>query len=220
MWRADTQKTNAQLSAQINARVNTISFEIHRYEDLVKTVQAYAEGMDGPIAVNEYAIIVSRLLLDRKGIQAPNYAPRVLWSERNAFEAQARDQGLIDFRITESDLADGVRTAGDRSEYFPIYDAYPTKGNEAALGLDVTSARVPIFNAARDSGNDIASPPFRFNWSWRLCCIIPARDKGLHPPLRTSEHSEGVRHTESGHLVEHGAFDRSLDPLIIKGPCP
>jgi hypothetical protein len=29
-----------------------------------------------------------------------------------------------------------------------------------------------------------------------------------------------VWHAESGHLVEHGAFDRSLDPLIIKGPRP
>jgi diguanylate cyclase (GGDEF)-like protein/PAS domain S-box-containing protein len=161
MWNSDAHRSNAERSAQIDTRVETISFEIQRYEDLVRTVQAYAAGLHGPIAPDEYRIIVARLLRDREGIQALNYAPRVPRSERSAFEAQAHDQGLTDFRITEGGPADGVRTAGDRAEYFPIYDVYPIKGNEVALGLDVTAARVPIFNFARDSGNNIASPPFR-----------------------------------------------------------
>jgi diguanylate cyclase (GGDEF)-like protein/PAS domain S-box-containing protein len=177
MWRTEAQKANGQLTAQIDTRVKTISFEIRRYDDLVKAVQAYAEGSHGPIGLSEYSTIVSRLLRDREGIQALNYAPRVLSSERSAFEAKARDQGLIDFRIMEGNSADGVRIAGDRTEYFPLFDVYPTKGNEVALGLDVTSARVPIFNVARDSGNDIASPPFRLigqgdQWAFLLVCPV------------------------------------------------
>jgi hypothetical protein len=34
------------------------------------------------------------------------------------------------------------------------------------------------------------------------------------------KHSQRVRHSQSGHLVEHGAFDGGLDPLIVKGPRP
>jgi len=39
-------------------------------------------------------------------------------------------------------------------------------------------------------------------------------------PLPASAHSERVRHSQFGHLVEQRAFDRSLDPLIIKSPRP
>ena len=154
-------------------------------------MQAYAEGSHGPIGVEEYKTVASRLLRDREGIQALNYAPRVPRSERGAFEAQAREQGLADFRITEGDPSDGVRTASDRSEYFPIYDAYPMKGNEVALGLDVTSARVPIFDLARDSGNDIASPPFRLigqGDQWAFLLVAP-----VYEPLAANTIEE--RHT-------------------------
>jgi len=54
----------------------------------------------------------------------------------------------------------------------------------------------------------------------RLCCIIPARDEGLAPPLPASEHPHRVRHSQSGHLVEHGVFDGGLDLLIVKAPRP
>src|SRR5260370_14367847 len=38
--------------------------------------------------------------------------------------------------------------------------------------------------------------------------------------LPAPKHSQRVRHSQSGHLVEHGAFDGGLDPLILKGPRP
>ena len=47
--RTDLQELKTQQSARIASRIKTISAELHRYEDLVKAVQAIAEASHGLI---------------------------------------------------------------------------------------------------------------------------------------------------------------------------
>ena len=161
MWRSDQQKIAAEQSARVDSRITTISAELRRYEDLVTAVQSYAEASGGRIDIDVYQALASHLLRGREGVQTLNYSPRVRASEREAFQATARREGLGDFQITEIGPDGRLRTATVRDQYFPVYNSYPVEGNEAALGLDAMAAQEPLFSLARDSGKIVASAPVR-----------------------------------------------------------
>jgi diguanylate cyclase (GGDEF)-like protein/PAS domain S-box-containing protein len=172
MWRSDVQKAAAEQAARVDSRITTISAELQRYEDLVADIQSYADTAGATSDVYAYQALASRLLRGREGVQALDYAPRVLASERQEFEANARAEGLTDFHMTEIGPDGRLRIAGARKEYFPVYNLYPLEGNEEALGLDTKAARGPLFDLARDTGKMLASAPVKLvsydDWSFLL----------------------------------------------------
>ena len=95
---------------------------------------------------HEFEAFVRGALEQHKAIQALQWAPRVPAAERDAFEAQARRDGLAGYQIAERDAEGKVRRAGEREFYYPISYLMPREGNEAALGLDVGSD--PAFRKA------------------------------------------------------------------------
>ena len=110
------------------------------------------------------------------GIVALDYLPRVAADERDAFELEARRQGLPEFRITEIKPDGRIGAAGDRDEYFPVYGMYPPKYNELALGLDAKFAREALFDGARDTGKIVASDPIRLigmEDQWGVLLVAP-----------------------------------------------
>jgi len=90
-----------------------------------------------------------------------NWAPRVLDDRREAFEAEARAAGLVDYRILKL-VPDGVFMPMDRdTEYFPIRLEATTPGFPGAFGFDVVSedTRRGIAELARDLGGPVAGRP-------------------------------------------------------------
>lgn len=87
-------------------------------------------------------------------IQALEWIPRVAYAEKDTYEAQARQNGLADFRLTERDATGGVIPVVRRSEYFPVFYVEPVAPNVRALGFDLASnaVRKAALEAARDSG--------------------------------------------------------------------
>ena len=70
-----------------------------------------------------------------------NWEPRVPANQREAFEAQARADGLADFRIAKL-MPDGTFQPADiDTEYFPIRLGVTNGGFPDAYGFDVTSDR-------------------------------------------------------------------------------
>ena len=88
------------------------------------------------------------------GVQAIQYSELVSEARRPAFEAMAARESGADFRI---------HPPGPRAEYMAVRFNLPSRGNEAALGLDTQAAagRREVADRARDSGRPEASAPIR-----------------------------------------------------------
>jgi len=106
-----------------------------------------------------FQAFVTPLLQHRSNIQAFAWIPRVHYSERDAYEAAARQDGYTDFQISERQALGHMIRASRREEYFPVFFVEPYKGNEAALGFDLASSlvRLEALVRARDTGRMAAT---------------------------------------------------------------
>lgn len=90
---------------------------------------------------------LARPLLDENSpIAALEWVPRVPSAERAAMIAAARQDGFPTFDFTERNASGVLVPVGDRAEYFPVYFMAPHRGNEAALGFDLSTN--PVRRAA------------------------------------------------------------------------
>ena len=108
---------------------------------------------------HEFRAFIEHELEESRGIQALEWIPRVLASERAAYEAAARKDGFSEFRIMERGTQGTMVPADIREEYFPVYYVEPYQGNEAALGFDLASnpIRLEALNKSRDTGQGVAT---------------------------------------------------------------
>lgn len=91
-----------------------------------------------PITRSDFATLVEAMLRRFPMIQAVEWAPRVNRVARSTFESAQRAE-LPGFEIRELGPNGKLRTAGDRAAFYPVTYVVPTRGNEAALGLDLAS---------------------------------------------------------------------------------
>jgi PAS domain S-box-containing protein len=112
---------------------------------------------------DEFRAFVERTVGQNGEVQAIEWIPRVSAEDRAAYEAAARADGLVDFRITEKTAAGETVPAAARREYFPAYFVEPFEGNETALGLDLAAdpVRLEALNRARDTGKIVTTQRFR-----------------------------------------------------------
>lgn len=109
--------------------------------------------------------------LERLGIPVGRLAwePRVPGDQREAFEAEARAAGLVDYRIVKLTPDGAFLPADPAPEYFPIR-LQATQGNfPSALGYDIASdgRRREIMETARDLGEPVAMRPRIFQAALR-----------------------------------------------------
>ena len=133
-----------------------------------KTIDAYVELIEGigglfaasqKVGRDEFAAFVRPLLKRHKGIQGLGWNPRVPDSEREAFEATARLEGLPGFHFKELDANGEMVVARRRAEYIPAFYLEPFDGNEKALGYDIASEdiRREALENARDHGKAVTT---------------------------------------------------------------
>jgi PAS domain S-box-containing protein len=99
------------------------------------------------------------LLAGNRAIQALEWIPRVANRSRQKYEEDARHDGYPAFQFTERPSPTRMVRAGERDEYFPVFFVAPFKGNEKALGFDLSSdpvRREALKNAAA-SGHMVAT---------------------------------------------------------------
>jgi PAS domain S-box-containing protein len=106
--------------------------------------------------------LVEGLLQRFPMIQAVEWAPKIGFNERDAFE-HSRQQDLPGFEVRERGQSGQIRPAGERGEYYPVTYLEPIVGNEAATGFDLASdvVRKTAIDAAVRSGSVIATEPIR-----------------------------------------------------------
>ncbi len=109
----------------------------------------------------EFQEFTNPYLANNSAIQALEWIPRVADGERKAYEQAAREDGFVNFEITEQNTNRQIVKAKSRNEYFPVYFVEPYQGNEAALGFDLASnpAWLEALQLARDTDKAIATAP-------------------------------------------------------------
>ncbi len=87
-------------------------------------------------------------------IRALGWVPRVLESDRAAFEETAWREGFPDFQFTEQDAQGHLVRASMRKAYFPVFYVEPFEERQALLGFDYGSNvhRREAMERARETG--------------------------------------------------------------------
>ncbi|WP_347905038.1 diguanylate cyclase [Pseudomonas purpurea] len=93
--------------------------------------------------------------------QAYAWAPRVSRTERPAFEARVREQGLGDFSIRDLNVAGELQVAGERDEYVPVLFSQTQSHLGSPLGYDLLAQpqRRSTLERARSHGSLAVSQP-------------------------------------------------------------
>ncbi|MCI0897766.1 MAG: CHASE domain-containing protein [Chloroflexi bacterium] len=126
--------------------------------DALQDIQSLYKASD-EVERHEFRAFIEHELEEDRGIQALEWIPRVLASERAEFEEAARKDGFPEFQIVERESQGTMVPAKLREEYFPVYYVEPYEGNEAALGFDLASnpIRLEALNNSRDTGQGVAT---------------------------------------------------------------
>lgn len=103
----------------------------------------------------QFSLEAKKILSRHGDIQALEWIPRVIHTERAAYESKQR-QEFPEFEITERKEQGHMVTAAEREGYFPVYYVEPLIGNEAAFGFDLSSN--PIRLMALEKSRDTATP--------------------------------------------------------------
>jgi len=102
--------------------------------------------------LERFSLEAQKILNRHRDIQALEWIPRVVHSERATYESRLL-QDFPGFQITEREEQGHMVTAAERQEYFPVYYVEPLIGNEAAFGFDLASnpARLEALEKSRDT---------------------------------------------------------------------
>lgn len=152
-WEQLTRQS--QFQTQIDNLTTSLQRTTNRYSDLLLSVGDFYRATDAPITEAGFSQFVQRALGSYPGIQALEWAPLVLHSQRPAYEQalSQRYQGQFT-SITERWESGEIGVAGVSDRYVPVTFVEPWQGNEAALGYDLTSdaTRRVALERSRDTG--------------------------------------------------------------------
>lgn len=117
-----------------------IAIEEYLVENLsvLKLIQAYVQNNQSIKRV-EFSKIVSPVIESNKSVQAIEWIPKVLLSERKNYESVAIKDGFSHFFFKEFDSNGYVISAKPREFYYPVYFLEPLTPNEIALGFDIST---------------------------------------------------------------------------------
>ncbi|MCI5052044.1 MAG: CHASE domain-containing protein [Simkaniaceae bacterium] len=114
-----------------------ISIEFDRLESVVEGLSSLylsSERVDR----KEFHIFCENLLKKYPNILALEWVPRIPFSEKEKYIEEARKSYPL-FNILMLNQKGKLVPVGSRPEYFPVYYVEPYKGNERALGFDLSS---------------------------------------------------------------------------------
>ncbi|ASP46838.1 CHASE domain-containing protein [Cognaticolwellia beringensis] len=139
-------------------KVKTISKSIDLNLQILDAVKAFYNASDY-VSRQEFNAFVTPLMSNYKNIKAIEWVPYITHEQRQAYEQQARTDGIIDFTLTEINATGNMVLANERDSYLPVYYVEPLEGNERAMGLDngANIERLNTINKAKNSTDKIAT---------------------------------------------------------------
>ncbi len=146
----------AALTAALQTEIN------NRLDVLYDVAALYAASRS--VEREEFAAFVHGALERNDSSLTVQWLPRVLDSERAAFEQQRRDEFVAEFQITERSPGGDPVPAAHRPEYFPVWYMEPSSNHMPTIGLDAATdpIRRAAMEQARDRAESVATPPLTF----------------------------------------------------------
>ncbi len=156
--KAQLNRFRSQFKADAEARAALITQEADKSLLAIKSL-GWSFGGERTVDSKSFRAFAAGCLKERKELQALSWNPRVEAAERPGFEQRARQEGLDQFRIRERNPEGRFIAAGERGAYYPVFYIEPLRGNEAAIGFDVSSdpIRLAALERARDTGGVTAT---------------------------------------------------------------
>ncbi|MBT6230518.1 MAG: response regulator [Candidatus Scalindua sp.] len=139
-------------------RVNLIQKEIEKNIEVLRSLYRLYKSSEF-VTREGFLTFCKSSILHHNDIQALEWVPRIPHSQRRDYERNAQIDGYPGFRITKREEQGKMVSVDENEEYFPVYYLEPYKGNELALGFDVSTNPVSLeaLNKARDTGEMIAT---------------------------------------------------------------
>jgi len=149
-----------QFQQQISNLNTAIQRSLNRYNELLLSLGDLYRTANNTVSQEQFSQFVQRAITSYPGIQALEWAPRIVAAERSPYETTLPSNSP---GITERNSLGALVVAGDRPEYIPVTYIEPLRGNEVALGYDLASDRTRrlALERARDSGKLAATARIR-----------------------------------------------------------
>jgi PAS domain S-box-containing protein len=112
--------------------------QLSNYEEVVTSLASFFDASD-EVTRSEFHTFCSRALAKYPALAALSWNPHVDVARRGEFEDRARRAGLAGYAFTERGSGGGLRVAGDRPDYAPVYYIEPIAQNAIVLGYDAMS---------------------------------------------------------------------------------
>ena len=157
----------------------------------LQTVEGFYAGADRR-GLAEFTLFSRRLREQVPGLQAIEWAPRIVAAERSAHEMWVRQQGLAGFVVSEREEGRMV-SARQREEYYPVTFVEPMTGNLAVLGYDQMSHPDlrDALASARDKGQAAVSPRLRLvQGDDGAVLVLPLFESGVTPETEAARRNQ------------------------------
>ncbi len=140
---SEAQQTQEQLQHPLND-----------YPNAARSLAQFFSISDESISFEQFNAFTEILKAQYPSIPAFVWSPRVLGSERAAFEAKARATVRPDYQIVDNAFSGHPTRAGDRDEYFPSFYATLESGYTQFFGYDASHdpRMAPLYQRAIATG--------------------------------------------------------------------
>ena len=164
-WQLEIGTSRAALQTRFDeaahSRLIALQAELRTNLGVVRVLSGL-QPREGQLNAGDFDRVATQALRSTDSIQALEWIPRIVASQRETFEAT---QGRIypGYQIRERGPAGEMAPAADRADYFPVALVTPLPRNESALGFDLASnpARAAALDLAQETETLTITAPIR-----------------------------------------------------------
>jgi hypothetical protein len=157
-WENEQSLLQFRILSQLAADKIKATLEEHAL--FLKQLSNTMASLNHAVTGKDFHGLAQTLLETSPSIQAVEWAPRILSSERRLFEDTRRLE-IPGFLIRERDTSGQLRAAQTRSQFYPVSYLESLDGKEEAVGFDLASesVRAAAVETAIATGSVVATAP-------------------------------------------------------------
>ncbi len=148
------QNQRIEFESRSKGYAHALESTMHDYTETLNFIGDFFNNSE-QVTREEFSGVAMNAIARHPGIQALEWNPLVLNSERATYEGLAQEEGFENFMFTERTEDKELVRAAQRDEYVVVYYIEPLADNKPAFGYDIASnpTRLQAINKSFESGN-------------------------------------------------------------------